>query len=167
MRSIRPNLESRISNLDYHVPMRSLTLPLLPCLLVATAAHAEWLQRTEDGIMGTRIFVELWVDDPAKGQSAIEAVLAEMRRVDTAMSTYKPTSQISRVNAEAAAHPVKIDVELYDLLATALDYSRVTEGAFDITYASVGYLYDFRRHIRPSAAAIEQALPGIDYRHVL
>ena len=43
-----------------------------------------------------------------------------------------------------AKRPVKISKELFELLTTALEYSRITEGAFDITYASVGYMYDFR-----------------------
>jgi FAD:protein FMN transferase len=142
---------------------------LIACLLAAFCqlARAEWVERVEDGIMGTRIAVELWAEDRAAGNQAVEAVLNEMRRVDAAMSTYKPTSELSIVNERAAAAPVPISAELFDLLTTALDYSRATEGAFDITYASVGYLYDYRRHIRPSEAQIEQALPGIDYRQVL
>ena len=137
------------------------------CLLAPGLAAAEWLDRVEDGIMGTRIHVELWADDPAKGQAAIEAVLDEMRRVDESMSTYKSTSEVSMVNARAAQGPVKISAELFDLLNTALDYSRVTDGAFDITYASVGYLYNFRKHIHPNAKEIEAALPGVNYRHVV
>jgi FAD:protein FMN transferase len=134
--------------------------------LLAPLAHAEWMERVEDGIMGTRIVVELWADDNAQGSAAIDAVLAEMRRVDEAMSTYKPTSEISIVNARAAQQPVRISSELFDLLTTALEYSRITDGAFDITYASVGYLYDYRKHVRPDQQQIAAALPGINYRHV-
>jgi len=71
------------------------------------------------------------------------------------------------VNARAAQGPLKISPELYDLLTTALDYSRVTDGAFDITYASVGYLYDYREHKRPTDAQIQAALPAINWRHVI
>src|SRR6185369_6534564 len=153
----------------YHTYMNlSIAAPLaLICLLAPGLAAAEWLDRVEDGIMGTRIHVELWADDPAKGQAAIEAVLDEMRRVDESMSTYKSTSEVSMVNARAAQGPVKISAELFDLLNTALDYSRVTDGAFDITYASVGYLYNFRKHIHPNEKEIEAALPGVNYRHVV
>jgi thiamine biosynthesis lipoprotein len=129
-------------------------------------AHAEWVKR-EEAIMGTRIAVELWAEDAARGEALITRVMEEMRRVDELMSTYKPTSQVSLVNARAAQEPVRVDADLFGLLQTALDYSRVTEGAFDITYASVGYLYDYRRHIKPSDAAIAAALPAVDYRHVL
>jgi thiamine biosynthesis lipoprotein len=147
--------------------MKHLTAALALALAWFQPAHAEWIQRVEDGIMGTRIVVELWADDRDKGNAAIEAVLAEMRRIDESMSTYKPTSEVSRVNAQAAEHAVKLSPELFDLLTAALEFSRITQGAFDITYASVGYLYDYREHVRPSEAQIAKALPGIDYRHVL
>jgi thiamine biosynthesis lipoprotein len=139
----------------------------LVILVLASPARAEWVERTTDGIMGTRIAIELWAEDAAQGNAAIDAVLHEMRRVDAAMSTYKPTSELSLVNAKAAAGPVRISPELFDLLATSLEYSSITDGAFDVTYASVGYMYDFRKQVRPSEEQIAQALPGIDYRHVV
>src|SRR5688572_865692 len=141
-------------------------LLVLIAVLISPLAHAEWVERVEDGIMGTRIVVELWATDKAQGNAAIDAVLAEMRRVDEAMSTYKPTSELSIVNARAAQEPVKISAELFDLLSTAVEYSRTTDGAFDVTYASVGYMYDFRKHVRPDEKQIAAALPGINYRHL-
>jgi thiamine biosynthesis lipoprotein len=136
-------------------------------LLAAAPAHAEWVSRTVDGIMGTRITVELWADAAAGGNQAIDAVMAEMRHIDESMSTYKPTSEVSKVNRLAAQQPVPISPELFGLLQTALDYSRITQGAFDITYASVGFMYDFRTHKRPTDAQIASALPAVNYRHVL
>jgi thiamine biosynthesis lipoprotein len=144
---------------------RALYLTLLACL--AVPAHAEWVQRVTDGIMGTRITVELWADDKDKADRAIDAVLDEMRHIDDSMSTYKPTSEVSQVNAKAADGPMPISKELFDLLTTAKEYSVITEGAFDITYASVGYMYDFRKRVRPSEGQISKALPAVDYRHVL
>jgi FAD:protein FMN transferase len=94
-------------------------------------------------------------------------VLDEMRHIDESMSTYKPTSEVSQVNDHAAEGPMHISKELFDLLVTANQYSKLTEGAFDITYASVGYMYDFRKHVRPSEAQIDKALPAVNYRHVL
>ena len=142
---------------------------LLLVALTATPAHAAWLSRGVDGIMGTRIFVELWAEDKDKqrGEQAIDAVMDEMRHIDETMSVYKPTSEVSKVNALAATQPVKISPELFKLLTTALEYSRITEGAFDITYASVGYLYDFRERKRPTEQQIQSALPAVNYQHVL
>ncbi len=151
-----------------HRPLASASLALLLAFALAPAAHAgQWMSRTVDGIMGTRIFVELWADDPQQGQQAIDAVMAEMRHIDDTMSTFKPTSEVSKVNRLAARGPVVISPELFNLLETALYYSRLTHGAFDITYASVGYMYDFHTHKRPTAAQIKAALPAIGYKHLL
>src|SRR5258706_12110328 len=91
----------------------------------------------------------------------------EMRHIDASMSTYKPDSEVSRVNALAAQGPVKISAELFELLNTAIGYSRITDGAFDITYASVGFMYDFRARVRPDEKQIAAALPAVKYRHQL
>jgi thiamine biosynthesis lipoprotein len=148
-------------------PSTLAVLPLVIATVLAAPARAEWVSRTVDGTMGTRIVVELWSDDRAAGERDIDAVMAEMRQIDTDMSTYKPDSEISRVNAHAAQGPVKISKELFGLLETALEYSRITEGAFDITYASVGFMYDFRARHRPTEQQIDAALPAVNYHHVL
>ena len=151
--------------MNTHFSSRVVLPALLLCL--AVPAHAEWIRRVTDGIMGTRITVELWADDKDKADRAIDAVLDEMRHIDESMSTYKPTSEVSQVNAHAAAGPMPITKELFDLLTTAKEYSVITDGAFDITYASVGYLYDFRKHVRPDEGQISKALPAVDYHHVV
>lgn len=146
--------------------MKAFVIMLSLAMFAAQPTRAEWIEHVEDGIMGTRITVELWSQDEAAGRAAIEAVLEEMRRIDRSMSTYKPTSELSLLNAHAAQQAVPVSEELFDLLRVALDYSRITAGAFDITYASVGYLYDFRERIHPDRQQIDATLPGIDYRHV-
>lgn len=148
-------------------PLRpfSLYLACLLALLHSAGVQAAWIAR-EEAIMGTRCAVEVWSEDRAAGEAAIDAVFAEMHRIDALMSTYKPDSEISRVNDQAARAPVPVSAELFDLLQTSIEYSRLSKGAFDITYASVGYLYDYRAHQRPDDAAIAAALPGIDYRQL-
>jgi thiamine biosynthesis lipoprotein len=147
-----------------HIPAWAVAMLFI---FAAMPVHAEWVRRVTDGIMGTRITVELWSEDKAKADQAIDAVLAEMNHIDESMSTYKPTSEVSQVNAKAADGPMHISKELFDLLVTARQYSEITDGAFDITYASVGYMYDFPRHVRPNEAQIAKALPAVDYRHVI
>ena len=135
-------------------------------LAAALPARAEWLQR-DDAIMGTRITVELQAADAAKGSAAIDAVMAEMRRIDELMSHYKPDSELSQINLHAAEAPVHVDRELFDLLKLSLHFSEITDGAFDITYAGVGHLYDYRRHIRPTEAEIRAALPTVNWRNLI
>jgi thiamine biosynthesis lipoprotein len=147
--------------------MRAPALALLALsLLTAHPARAEWVSRTVDGIMGTRIAVELWTEDKAAGEAAIDAVMAEMQHIDASMSTYKPDSELSQLNAAAAQRPFKVSRELFELLGTAMEYSRITGGAFDVTYASVGFMYDFRARKKPTEQQIKQLLPEVNYRLV-
>jgi thiamine biosynthesis lipoprotein len=138
----------------------------LPLALASPPARAEWRDRT-DAIMGTSIYVEVWSDEAAKGDEGIDAVMAEMRRIDELMSHYKPESQLSQINARAAQEPVQVDAELFDLIKLSTHYSIITEGAFDITYASVGHLYDYPHHVKPTEEQIKAALPGVNWRNML
>jgi len=133
---------------------------------IALPAEAEWVGDAID-LMGTRVSVELWADDEAQGRALVAEVMAEYRRFDTEMSTYKPDSEISRVNARAADAPMVVSAELFDLVRRSLELSAASGGAFDITYDSVGYLYDFRERRRPTDSEIEQRLAAVDYRHVV
>ena len=150
-------------------------LSAVPCLAMQAVAAAPaaplpargaWLERTE-AIMGTRVYVELWSGDRVKGHAAIDAVMAEMRRIDELMSHFKPESQLSQINARANREPVQVDRELFDLIKLSTHYSQITAGAFDITYASVGYLYDYRRHVHPTEAQIREVLPAVNWRNML
>jgi FAD:protein FMN transferase len=135
-------------------------------LVLPGLARAEWLSRSE-AIMGTRCSVELWSEDRVRGEAAITSVFDDMKRIDRLMSTWKEDTEISQVNREAAKHPVKISPELFWLLQESVKYSELTQGAFDITYASVGYLYDFKKGVHPDPKAIQSALPGINWRHLV
>jgi FAD:protein FMN transferase len=135
-------------------------------LLVALPARAGWVGEAID-LMGTRVSVELWADDEARGRELVDEVIREYRRVDDAMSTYKPDSEISRVNASAAESPMVISDELFSLVERSLELSVASDGAFDISYDSVGYLYDFRARQRPTDEQIKQRLQAVNYRHIV
>lgn len=143
--------------------MRLLILGLL--LFAALPASAEWHSRAE-AIMGTEVRVELWHEDATSARAAIGAVMDEMHRIDALMSPFKPNSELSRINREAAQKPITISQEMFDLISRSLEFSKLSGGAFDITFSSVGYLYDYREHIKPSDAEIAKALPGVNYRHL-
>ena len=116
--------------------------------------------------MGTSILAEVWSTDPGKADAGIAAVMREMHRIDELMSPFRQDSELSLVNREAADHPVKISRELFDLIERSIYFSRISHGAFDITFSSVGYMYDYREGVAPSDADIKKALPGINYRHI-
>jgi thiamine biosynthesis lipoprotein len=135
-------------------------------LSFAAPARAGWVGDAID-LMGTRVSVELWADDEARGRELVAEVMREYHRIDDAMSTYKPDSEISRVNSHAAEAPMVISDELFRLVERSLELSVASGGAFDITYDSVGYLYDFRARQRPTDRQIEERIGAVDYRHVV
>jgi len=116
--------------------------------------------------MGTEVSVYLWHDDPEQGRKAVAAIFAEVARLDRLMSTYIESSRMSEINREAASGPVATGDELYYLIERSLEISRLTDGAFDITFDSVGQHYDFREHRRPDAATLAREVPLIDYHFV-
>ena len=147
--------------------MRILSLALLGIgMLCSASVQAEWFSDARDK-MGTRVEVRFWHDDPITAAALLEQSMTEIDRIEAAMSTYRSDSEISEVNAFAAERPVTVSAELFTLLQRALELSRASAGAFDITYDSVGRWYDFRAGVKPDAEQIETGLPAIDYRHVV
>jgi len=116
--------------------------------------------------MGTRVEVKLWHDDALEAERMIALAMKEFDRIEAAMSTYIANSEMTRINETAANEPVTVSPELFGLIDRALQLSIATNGAFDITYDSVGQLYDFREGIRPAPEQITTHLDAIDYRHV-
>nr|WP_297350897.1 FAD:protein FMN transferase [uncultured Caldimonas sp.] len=126
-------------------------------------APGAWHARQE-AIMGTPVRVELWCGDKAAAEEAMEAVMAEMHRIDRAMSPYKRDSELSCINREAGREPVAVSDEMFELLCKAQRYSELSDGAFDITYASVGHLYDYRNACGPTDDALARARQAIGWR---
>jgi len=126
---------------------------------------ADWYQQ-EQSIMGTNIRVELWSDDDALGNKAVDSVMAEMRRIDALMSPYKRQSELVSINQHAAIRPLVINPELYLVIAKSLEISALTNGAFDISFASVGFLYDYRHGVKPTAEQASKQLGAINYQNI-
>ena len=131
------------------------------------AVAGAWYSR-EEAIMGTAVRVELWGEDRATAESAMTAVMDEMHHIDETMSPFKPESELSRVNRDAASRPVPVSQEMFNIIDRSLEFSRLSDGAFDITFASAGHLYDYRQHIRvPSDEDLARACTTIGYQNLL
>ena len=123
-------------------------------ICVSFQACAKWYLHTFD-TMGTRAHLEFWLDEESTtighAEKLISQVMMEMDRLDKSMSPYITSSELSLLNRDAGNRPVSVSIELISLLAIAQDISVMSEGAFDITYASIGYQYDYRENIRPAS----------------
>lgn len=143
--------------------------PLKLCLiflaLIENSTQADWLKQQQD-IMGTRVSVELWHEDSHLRQDCSKLVFTEIRRIDELMSTYKANSEISFINNNAAITAIDISEEIAMLVKRSLEFSKLSHGAFDITFSSIGYRYDYRKQQQPSDKFIELNLPAIDYHHI-
>lgn len=139
---------------------------LAALITLGKTSFADWQHREAD-IMGTRITVELFHTDPAVATQGIDAVMQEMHRIDATMSPYIESSELARINKNAHQNPVRSSDELYHLIQRSIEFSELTEGAFDITFASVGFLYDYRHAKRPTEAQLQAATALINYHNLV
>lgn len=96
--------------------------------------------------------------------------IAEIRRIEKLLTTFRDDSQTNKVNRMAGTSPVKIDQEVFDLIKRSLAISSITDGAFDISYGSVDKtLWNFDRTMTrlPDASTAKAMVRLIDYRNII
>src|SRR4029450_5147832 len=101
-------------------------------------------------------------------EAAVDAAFDEVRRLDDVLSNYKRDSVWSEINRTAAQRPVEVSPEMYRLLEQCLEYSRASEGAFDITVGPLMKVWGFYKGSGklPHRAEVSAALTKVGYRHV-
>jgi thiamine biosynthesis lipoprotein len=139
-------------------------------LLQAPALQAQ-LRRYEYSAdaMGGTFSVAVYTTTRAHGDAAAAAAFAELRRFDRMLSPYRAESEWSEVNRHAAERAVHVRQELFDLVSVSLEYSRRSEGAFDITVGPLMRAWDFQDGTGQLASdqAIRHARARVGYAHVL
>ena len=91
--------------------------------------------------MATPCRIKLYAADEEEALKAKTAAYAEIAAIDEAMNDYTPISEISRLSRSSGEGPVRVSDRLYDVLEASLRYSRLTDGAFDITVGPVVQLW--------------------------
>jgi thiamine biosynthesis lipoprotein len=126
------------------------------------------LERTDEA-MGSWFAVVMHGPDRARMEAAADAAFEEVHRLDRLLSNYRPASEWSGVNRDAAARPVPVSPELFDLLSACLDYSRRSDGAFDITVGPLMKVWGFYRGegALPRGSVVTDALGRVGYQHVV
>lgn len=101
--------------------------------------------------------------------AVVDEVFEEIDRLDAQMSNYKPESELSRVNRDAARQSVVVEPGLFRLIQGAVHYSEETDGAFDVTVGPLMKAWGFFRGQGrlPTKAEIAQVLKHVGYRHVM
>lgn len=119
--------------------------------------------------MGSAYSVVVYGEDRTRMEEAVNAAFAEVQRLDDMLSNYKPESELSEINREAGEHPVAVTQEMFDLLAACVEYSRESEGAFDITVGPLMKVWGFYKGTGrlPHRAEILGAMERVGYRNIM
>lgn len=121
-------------------------------------------------LMGNRFEFTVIAEHQATGEKAIDAAVAEVKRIEELLSTFKDSSQTSLINAYAGIAPVEVDPEVIALIQRAAKISDITQGAFDISYGSIDKsLWNFEVNMTslPDLETALQSVSLINYQHVI
>ena len=148
--------------------MKLFILALLPSLVLASSPSLIRVEGSVDA-MGTGFSIVAYGEDHARLESAVAQGLEEARRLDEMLSNYKSDSEWSQMNRQAADRPFSASAELFRLLSACLEYSRQSEGTFDISVGPLMKLWGFYKgtgHL-PHRAEVRGALSLVGYRNVV
>jgi thiamine biosynthesis lipoprotein len=121
-------------------------------------------------LMGNRFETIVVSDDKFWAEQKIDVAIAEIKRIEKLFTTFDEGSQTNLINRNAGIHSVKVDREVYNLVARSLKISELTQGAFDITYGSIDkrfWNFDVSMTSLPDAATAKQTVRLINYRNVI
>ncbi len=122
----------------------------------------------EQMLMGTLVSISISNTDPEKANRAADLAFQEIRRIEQIMSTYLPESEISLINRSAGKEWRSVHPEILFVIQEALGYSRLSNGAFDITFKPLTRLWNFEPQSRPpDPKAVRELLNLVDFKSVL
>ena len=147
---------------------RSLVFFMMLLVLVLGCARLKTFQKTET-IMGTDVTITVVARTAEEGKSAIDAGMAELRRLDAMMSLYKDTSEITMVNLAAGKEPVKVSPEMIEVVEQAVEVSKLSGGVFDITIGPLVVLWQMRLKEGnvPTDTEIAKIRPLVNYKNII
>ncbi len=119
--------------------------------------------------MGSRFEITVVAENAPMANAAIDTAIAEITRIEKLISSWDPNSQTSSINRNAGVAPVPVAVELYDLIKRAKIISKLTDGAFDISYASMDALWKFDGSMTkmPDPETIRASVAKVGYDNIV
>ncbi len=137
-------------------------------VLVSGCTKKRTVQKTES-LMGTQVSITVSAASAKEGDAAIEAGMAEIRRLDAMMSLYKETSEITKVNLAAGKGPVKVSPEMIEVVEHAAKISKLSGGVFDVTVGPLVVLWQMRLKEGnvPTDDEIAAVRPLVNYRNLV
>jgi len=118
--------------------------------------------------MGSSFEITVVENDKLTADKYIQTAIDEIKRIENVISSWDPQSETSEVNRNAGIRPVKVSKELFDLIKRSLFISKVTDGAFDITYASMDRIWKFDGSMKqmPTDDAIRKSVAKVGFEQI-
>jgi thiamine biosynthesis lipoprotein len=117
-------------------------------------------------IMGTSVEITVSQIDFPQAEEAMAAAFREVERIDLLMSHYREGSEVSQITRNAGERESRVSPETLEVIERALYFSRISEGAFDITIGPVFRLWNFRDGKIAERRGLQESLRKVDYRKV-
>lgn len=119
--------------------------------------------------MGCNFEITVVAQNESEGNKYIHVAISEIIRIEKIISSWDIHSETSRINSNAGIKPVKVSIELIGLIERSLKISKLTDGAFDISYASMDKIWKFDGSMikMPSANTIKKSVEKVDYKNIL
>jgi thiamine biosynthesis lipoprotein len=119
--------------------------------------------------MGSKFDITVVAEDETMAAGYIDLAVNEIKRIEKRISSWDPYSETSEINRNAGVQPVTVSQELFDLINRALEISKITDGAFDISYASMDNIWTFDGSMTqmPSKEDIRASVEKVGYTHIL
>ncbi|MFD2288929.1 FAD:protein FMN transferase [Pedobacter petrophilus] len=138
-------------------------------LLLNCATFGQILRKRTILLMGSKFEITIVAKDAKTAEENIDTVINEISRIEFLISDWKPASQISQVNSNAGIKPIKVDREVFDLTKRALYLSKITGGAFDISFAAMDKIWKFDGSMAemPTAEAIKKSVEKVGYQNII
>ena len=129
----------------------------------------EVMQKRTLKIMGSRFDITLVAEDSITANRHIDDAVREISRIEHTISSWDPDSQTSEINRNAGTAPIKVDKELFDLIDRCKHISALTNGAFDISFASIGQIWRFDGTMtkKPNDEALAKSVSKIGYENII
>lgn len=120
-------------------------------------------------LMGSRFDITVVAKDQVEADEYIDLAVNEITRIEQLISSWDSNSQTSEVNRNAGLNPVKVDAELFDLIQRAIGISKLTDGAFDVSYASMDKIWKFdgSMTVMPSADSIKASVSKVGFQNIV
>lgn len=153
------------------MPLKFSTLKKLVIILLffSVSVQAQVLRKRTVRLMGSRFDISIVDKDTASAEANIDLVIKEVTRIEDLISDWRSYTQISKVNLNAGIQPVKVDAEVFALTERALQLSKITGGAFDISFAAMDRIWKFDGSMTkmPSATAIKNSVAKVGYQNII